>query len=73
MKKPVPTGAFNPKLTTTESKSEATTRVARSIVEGEVALREAKTERLRRARLAKEAAVGTPSLAKQLAARRRKA
>lgn len=39
-----------------EAKSEITTRVARSMFESETAARNAKTEKLRQARLAKEAA-----------------
>ncbi|MBP0574699.1 hypothetical protein J8J27_28725, partial [Mycobacterium tuberculosis] len=39
-----------------ETKSDATTRAARAIIDLEVAAREAKTERLRAARLARDAA-----------------
>lgn len=39
-----------------EAKSETTTRIARSMFETEAAARKAKTEKLRQARLAKEAA-----------------
>lgn len=48
--------AFKPKPTPAESKAEAAFRIARSMIETEVALRDAKTARLREARLAKEAA-----------------
>lgn len=47
---------FKPKLSQTESKTEAVSRIARSMIEQEAALRRAKTARLREARLAKEAA-----------------
>ncbi len=40
-----------------EAKADATTRAAREILDGEIARREAKTERLRLARLAKEAEI----------------
>jgi hypothetical protein len=42
--------AFKP-----EAKGDATTRAARAIIDGEIAQRDAKTARLRAARLAKEA------------------
>jgi hypothetical protein len=73
LKKAISGGVFKPKPTTTEAKSDTTTRVARSIIEGEAAVREAKTARLRRARLAKEAEADVPNLAKRLVARRHKA
>ncbi|MDX8512642.1 hypothetical protein [Mesorhizobium captivum] len=44
------TGLFKPKG---DAKSEATTKTARTIIEGEAAARQAKTERLRAARLAR--------------------
>ncbi|MBS9479060.1 hypothetical protein [Ancylobacter radicis] len=50
---------FKPTLSRTESKAEAVSRIAMSMIEQEVAVREAKTERLRQARLAQEA-VDTP-------------
>lgn len=71
MSKRVPDGIFKPKPTSTEAKSDATTRIARSIIEDEAASRDAKTERLRRARLAKEAQAELTTPAKRLAARRR--
>jgi hypothetical protein len=46
---------FKPKLSQTESKAEAVSRIAKSLIKKEAALREAKTARLREARLAKEA------------------
>lgn len=47
---------FKPKLSQTESKADAVSRIARSMIEQEASLRQAKTARLREARLAKEAA-----------------
>lgn len=47
---------FRPKPSKQEVKADATTRIAREIADAEVARREAKTERLRLARLAREAA-----------------
>ncbi|TIO72315.1 MAG: hypothetical protein E5X74_32770 [Mesorhizobium sp.] len=44
------TSLFKPKG---DAKSEATARTARAIIEGEAAARQAKTERLRAARLAR--------------------
>lgn len=48
--------AFKPNLTKTESKAEAVSRIAMSMIEQETAKRDAKTSRLREARLAMEAA-----------------
>lgn len=73
MSKRIPDGTFKPKPTSTEAKSDATTRIARSIIEDEAALREAKTQKLRRARLAREAQAELTTPAKRLVARRRKA
>ncbi|MBS7543175.1 hypothetical protein [Ancylobacter oerskovii] len=47
---------FKPNLTKTESKAEAVSRIAMSMIEQETARRDAKTARLREARLAQEAA-----------------
>lgn len=47
---------FVPASDKAEAKGDTTTRVAQSILDGEVAAREAKTARLRAARLAMEAA-----------------
>jgi len=46
---------FQPKPSKLEAKADATTRLVRSIIDGEVSARETKTERLRAARLAQEA------------------
>lgn len=46
---------FKPKLTAGETKSEAIDRAARSIIDQQIAARDAKTARLRLARLAREA------------------
>jgi hypothetical protein len=51
---------FQPKLSQTEIRVDATTRAARAIVEEEANARDAKTERLRAARLAQEAIDGPP-------------
>jgi hypothetical protein len=51
---------FKPKLSQTEIKVDATTRAARAIVDEEADARDAKTERLRAARLAQEAADAPP-------------
>jgi hypothetical protein len=51
----MPQGIFKPKPTAIETKQDATTRAARQIIDGEAAVREQKTERLRLARLAMEA------------------
>lgn len=47
-------GLFKPVPSRVEAKTDATTRVARQIVDLEAAARSAKTERLRAARLAQE-------------------
>jgi len=59
--KPIPDGAFKPKQSPNEAKTDTTTRVAREIIDSESAARLAKTERLRAARLAQEA--GKPEAA----------
>lgn len=46
---------FKPILSKTESKAEAVSRIAKSALAHDIALRDAKTARLREARLAKEA------------------
>ncbi|MDG4884176.1 hypothetical protein [Mesorhizobium sp. WSM4884] len=51
------TSLFKPKG---DAKSEATARTARAIIEGEAAARQAKTERLRAARLARGQVEATP-------------
>lgn len=53
MRHPIPAGIFKPNPTSGE-KSDATTRVAQQILDGEKAAREAKTKRLRLARLKQE-------------------
>lgn len=45
---------FRPKPSKQEAKADATTQLVRQIMDGETAAREAKTERLRQARLAKQ-------------------
>lgn len=60
---------FQPKSSKPEAKADATTRMARAIIDSEAAAREAKTERLRAARLAQEATakpvVGTAKKARR--------
>lgn len=56
MKTPTRDTLFKPNLTKTESKAEAVSRIAMSMIEQETARRDAKTARLREARLAQEAA-----------------
>jgi hypothetical protein len=61
-------GIFKPTPSRMETKSDATTRVAREIIDREAAARSAKTERLRAARLARgamEAPVATTKKARQ--------
>jgi hypothetical protein len=61
MRKAVPADSlFRPKLSTSERKGDATTRAAQAIIDQEVGAREAKTERLRAARLAREATESPP-------------
>ena len=55
MRKPIEVGAFTPKLSQTEVRRAATTRVAREIADKERAQRDAKAARLRAARQASEA------------------
>lgn len=55
-----PPGIFKPAPSRSEAKGDVTSRAARSIIETETARREAKTMRLRAARLEKEAADPEP-------------
>lgn len=52
---------FRPNLTRTESRAESVSRIARGMIDEEVARREAKTARLKAARLAREADTPTPA------------
>lgn len=54
MRQTIEAGIFKPKPTQTETKSDATTKAARAILDQEAAARVAKTERLRAARLARQ-------------------
>lgn len=56
MTKPTRDTLFKPTLSRTESKAEAVSRIAMSMIEQETAQREAKTERLRQARMERDAA-----------------
>jgi hypothetical protein len=52
----VPAGVFAPKASRQESRADATTTVARSILQAEVKARDAKTAKLKALRLAQEEA-----------------
>ncbi|OBQ81567.1 MULTISPECIES: hypothetical protein [unclassified Mesorhizobium] len=71
MRNAIAEAVFKPKPTARESKGDATTQAAREIMDKETE-RESKTQRLRLARLAKEAAApaGLPK-AKRASAKRR--
>ena len=56
---------FQPKHSKQEAKADVTTRVAREIIDGEASAREAKTERLRAARLAQEATAKPVAVARK--------
>lgn len=56
MNKAIIDTVFPPKPPRNEAKADATTRIAREIIDSEATAREAKTQRLRAARLAQEAA-----------------
>jgi hypothetical protein len=73
MRHQIPDGVFKPKPTSGEKKSDTTARVAQQIVDSEKSAREAKTRRLRLARLAKEEAepVITPVKAKARSRKRK--
>ena len=70
MKRKAADAAFKPALTRIESRQDATTRAALAIIASETAAVDAKTDRLRAARLAQEAAT-PPELPK--AGKRRRA
>ena len=61
---------FKPRLSKSESKSDATSRAAWEILDGEAAARAAKSERLRAARLAREAAEKTAPVAEKVRRKR---
>jgi hypothetical protein len=61
----VPDGIFKPTPSRIEAKGDVTTTMARKIVEGEIAARVAKTERLRTARLARDATENVIALAEK--------
>jgi hypothetical protein len=72
VRRSLPESIFKPKPTSSEAKADTTTKVARSIISAEMAAREAKTERLRLARLAQEAQAAPPTKAKAKAPTRRR-
>ena len=67
--KTIPEGIFKPKPNASESRNDMATRIARELLESETASREAKTARLRAARLEMERLA--PPLEKTLAAKRK--
>jgi len=69
MKLMAETGATKPALSRAEAKGDATTRAAKEIIQSEIAARNAKTERLRAERLAREAEAPAP-VAKKAARKR---
>jgi hypothetical protein len=71
VRRSLPESIFKPKPTSSEAKADTTTKVARSIISAEMAAREAKTERLRLARLAQEAQ-SAPATKAKAPSRRRK-
>ena len=62
---------FVPKLPRMEARHEETNKVARAILDDELSIRAAKTERLRQARLAQEATSPTEHMAAKAAPKRR--
>lgn len=64
MTDPTRDALFKPNLTKTESKAEAVSRIAKTLIEQEIEKRDAKTARLKEARLARDAAVPSPQEAK---------
>jgi hypothetical protein len=62
---------FVPKLLRMEARHEETNKVARAILDDELSIRAAKTERLRQARLAQEATSPAEPLAAKAAPKRR--
>ena len=73
MRHPIPTGVFIQKPTTGEKKSELTNRASQQILDSEKSVREAKTRRLRLARLAKEQAQPAAAPAKTGSGKRKAA
>lgn len=70
MAKPsMPTGIFKPNPSRQESRADTTTTVARTIAQAEIAAREAKTARLRKLRLQKEAETAEQPAPKKRAVR----
>jgi len=59
MKQAVPAGLFKPSAA--ETKNDAATKAAKRIVESEAAARNAKTERLRKARIEREQSLARAS------------
>jgi len=70
---PLPEGIFKPRPTAIETRQDATTKAARTIIDNEDAARAEKTERLKQARLAKEASDTTGPGTRKQATRRKRA
>jgi hypothetical protein len=64
MKRRIEPAPFQPKLSASEKKVDATTRAAQAVTDAEANARDAKTERLRAARLHKEAIEGPAPIRK---------
>ena len=73
MRKPLDTGVFKPRPSQAETKSDATTRVVREILDIEETKRAEKTARLRAARKAKEEAEEAKPKPEKSVARRKRA
>lgn len=71
MRHPIPTDVFKPTPTSGEKKSDTTSRIAQQITDKEKSAREAKTERLKLARLAKVQAEPAPAPAKTRSRKRK--
>ena len=70
MKSMPETGLFKPKPSHAEAKGDATTRAAREIIRSEAAARDAKTERLKAARMANPPAQPAAAPAKEKVGKR---
>jgi hypothetical protein len=66
MAEPTRDNLFKPNQTKAESKADAVSRIARSMIDEEIAKRDAKTARLKEARLALEAAASPAKLPKSV-------
>ena len=71
-KSPLAEGVFKPKPTAIETRHDATNRAARQIIGSEASAREAKTERLKAARLARDAKRAKSVPASRIVAQRKR-